>query len=471
MGPLHSIKPFPVSSKTPFFDHNGRLNETTSGRDLGVNQMNCRDHRLSRRNILTIGAACGLTLTDVFRLRSAQADQKNYESKEGKAKSVIFIFLPGGMAHQESFDPKPYAPLEYRGPMGSIETTIPGVRFGQMFQKTSKIMDKLTVIRGMTHGEAAHERGTHNMFTGYRPSPALQFPSMGSVVSHEFGPRNNLPPYVMIPNQPNTFAGTGYLSSSFAGFSLGSDPAQNGFRVRDLQLPGNVNFERFDKRRKMLDMVNDHFKKREQSDSMDAVDTFYDRAYNLVSSQKAREAFDIEKEDPKIRDQYGRNTAGARMLLARRLVEAGVRYVTLTYGGWDHHDNIDGQMKSQVPAFDQAFATLIGDLETRGLLDSTMVCLCSEFGRTPKINATAGRDHWPKVFSTVLAGGGIKRGLVYGQSNATASEPETDPLTVEDWATTIYHCMGIVADKELMAPGDRPIEIVNGGKVRTALLA
>ncbi len=134
-------------------------------------------------------------------------------------------------------------------------------------------------------------------------------------------------------------------------------------------------------------------------------------------------------------------------------------------------NNIDGQMKSQVPAFDQAFATLIGDLETRGLLDSTMACLCSEFGRTPKTNATAGRDHWPKVFSTVLAGGGIKRGLVYGQSNATASEPETDPLTVEDWATTIYHCMGIVADKELMAPGDRPIEIVNGGKVRTALLA
>ena len=433
--------------------------------------MNCRDHRLSRRNILTIGAACGLTLTDVFRLRSAQADQKHYETKEGKAKSVIFIFLPGGMAHQESFDPKPYAPLEYRGPMSSIETNVTGVRFGQMFQKTAKIMDKLTVIRGMTHGEAAHERGTHNMFTGYRPSPALQFPSMGSVVSHEFGPRNNLPPYVMIPNQPNTFAGTGYLSSSFAGFSLGSDPAQNGFRVRDLQLPGNVNMERFDKRRKLLDVVNDHFKNREKSDSMDAVDTFYNRAYSLVSSKEAREAFDIEKEDAKIRDQYGRNTAGARMLLARRLVEAGVRYVTLTYGGWDHHDNIDGAMKSQVPAFDQAFAMLIGDLETRGLLDSTMVCLCSEFGRSPKINGTAGRDHWPKVFSTVLAGGGIKGGLVYGQSNATASEPETDALGVEDWATTIYHCMGIVADKELMAPGDRPIEIVNGGKVRTALLA
>ena len=247
--------------------------------------MNCSDHRLSRRNLLTIGAACGLTLTDMFRMRSAQADQKHYESKEGKAKSVIFIFLPGGMAHQESFDPKPYAPLEYRGPMGSIETNVAGVRFGQMFQKTSKIMDKLTVIRGMTHGEAAHERGTHNMFTGYRPSPALQFPSMGSVVSHEFGPRNNLPPYVMIPNQPNTYAGTGFLSSSFAGFSLGADPAQKGFRVRDLQLPGNVNFERFDKRRKLLDVVNQHFKQREQSDSMQAVDTFYDcwAEYELAS--------------------------------------------------------------------------------------------------------------------------------------------------------------------------------------------
>lgn len=433
--------------------------------------MNCPDHFLSRRNVLTIGAACGLTLTDLFRLKSAQADQKHYESKEGTAKSVIFIFLPGGMAHQESFDPKPYAPLEYRGPMGSIETNVTGVRFGQMFQKTSKIMDKLTVIRSMTHGEAAHERGTHNMFTGYRPSPALQFPSMGSVVSHEFGPRNNLPPYVMIPNQPNTFAGTGYLSSSFAGFSLGSDPAQNGFRVRDLQLPGNVNFERFDKRRKLLDVVNDHFRQREKSDSMEAVDTFYNRAYSLVSSQKAREAFDIEKEDAKTRDQYGRNTAGARMLLARRLVEAGVRFVTLTYGGWDHHDNIDGAMKGQVPALDQGFSALISDLEARGLLDSTLVCLCSEFGRTPKINATAGRDHWPKVFSTVLAGGGVKRGLAYGQSNATASEPETDAVGVEDWATTIYHCMGIVADKELMAPGDRPIEIVDGGKVRTDLLA
>ena len=421
--------------------------------------------------MLTVGAVGGLTLADFFRIKAANADQKHYESKEGKAKSVIFIFMPGGMAHQETFDPKPYAPIEYRGPMNSIATNVDGIRINEMFKNTAKVTDKLAIIRSMTHGEAAHERGTHNMFTGYRPSPALKYPSMGSVVSHEFGPKNNLPPYVCIPNQPNEFAGTGYLSSSYAGFSLGSDPASGNFQVRDLKLPGGVNDSRFGKRRKLLDIVNTHFKETEKADSLDAMDSFYQRAYSMISSQKAREAFDINKEDPKLRDAYGRNTAGARMLLARRLVEAGVRFVTLTYGGWDMHNNIEGGIKRQVPAFDQGFAMLIKDLSDRGLLDSTMVCIASEFGRTPKINANAGRDHWPKVFSVVMAGGGVKGGMVYGSSNATASEPEEDALNVEDWATTIYNQMGIVADKELMAPGDRPIEIVDGGKVRKELLA
>ncbi len=433
----------------------------------------CSDHVLSRRNLLTIGAVggIGLTLTDFFRIKQAQADQKHYKSVEGTAKSVIFIFLPGGMAQQESFDPKPYAPLEYRGPMNSIPTKIAGERIGEMFKQTAQVTDKMTIIRSMTHGEAAHERGTHNMFTGYRPSPALQYPSMGSVVSHEFGPRNNLPPYVLIPNQTSPYQGTGYLSSSYAAFSLGADPAQNGFKVRDLELPGGVDHGRFDKRRKLLDVVNNHFRQKEKSDALDSLDSFYHRAYSLISSQKAREAFDLEKEDPKLRDAYGRNQAGARMLLARRLVEAGVRFVTMTYGGWDHHNNIDQSMKGQVPALDQGLAMLLTDLDQRGLLDSTMVCLCSEFGRTPKINQTSGRDHWPKVFSTILAGGGIKRGMIYGSSNSTASEPEDNPMTVQDWATTIYKCIGITADKELMAPGARPIEIVDGGKVRNELLA
>ena len=427
---------------------------------------------MKRRDFLHVGFAggIGLTLADYFRMKEARADQKYYETKEGPAKSMIFIYMPGGMCHQETFDPKPYAPIEYRGPMNSIATNVEGVRINEMWKQTATVADKLAICRSMTHGEAAHERGTHNMFTGYRPSPALTFPSMGSVVAHEFGPRNNLPQYVCVPNQPNQFAGTGYLSSSYAGFSLGADPASKGFKVRDLNLPGGVDDARFSTRRRVLDVVNDHFKSKEKSDSLDAVDTFYNRAYAMISSQKAREAFDIEKEDGKLRDQYGRNTAGSRLLLCRRLVESGVRFVTTTYGSWDMHNNIDGSIKGQVPQFDQAFATLIRDLDQRGLLDSTLIAIASEFGRTPKINGNAGRDHWPKVFSVVLAGGGIKQGVVYGSSNSIASEPEESPLTVEDWATTIYSRLGIVADKELMSPGDRPIEIVDGGKIRKELV-
>ncbi|MFP6901848.1 MAG: DUF1501 domain-containing protein [Opitutales bacterium] len=428
----------------------------------------CRDlpHHFSRREFMHVGliGGLGLTLPEFLRMK-AHGAQKFYESKEGVAKSVIHIYLPGGMAHQESWDPKPYAPLEYRGPLRSIPTKIPGERFSEYFKESAKIADKITVCRSMTHGEAAHERGTHNMFTGYKPSPALQFPSMGSVVSHEFGARKNLPPYVCIPGVPNEFAGSGYLSSSYGPFGLGGDPAADNFSVRDLALPGGVSENRFLKRRSMLDTVDDHFRRLEKSDALDAMDKFYKDAYSLISSKEAREAFDINKEEGKLRDQYGRNRAGQRMLLARRLVEAGVRFVSLTYGGWDNHANIKGSFERQGPELDKAFATLITDLDQRGLLDSTLVMMSSEFGRTPKINKTDGRDHWPRVFSVVLAGGGITRGQIYGSSDAFATAPEENPLSVEDLATTVYDRLGIVSDKELMAPGDRPIEIVNGGKV------
>jgi hypothetical protein len=291
------------------------------------------------------------------------------------------------------------------------------------------------------------------------------------VVSHEFGVRNNLPPYVCIPSQPTTYAGSGYLSSSFAPFSLGADPANGGFQVQDLALPGGVDDKRFTSRKSMLEAVNDHFAKTEKSDNLDAMDTFYKRAYGLISSQKAREAFDINKEDAKLRDEYGRNAAGQRMLLARRLVESGVRFVSLTYGGWDLHAGIRGGTLSQLPAFDQAFAALIRDLERRGLLDTTMIMVSSEFGRTPKINASAGRDHWPKVFSVVLAGGGLKKGVVFGTSDATASEPDEDPLSVEDLSYTVFGQLGIKGEKALMAPGARPVLVVYGGKPVKEIIA
>lgn len=432
----------------------------------------CPGSPLSRRNFLHVGylGGLGLTLDQFLRAESAAA-QTGAPARQARAQACIHIFMPGGMAHQESFDPKPFAPVEYRGEMGTTQTKLEGVVFNECLTKTAQVADQITVARAMTHGEAAHERGTHNMFTGYRPSPAITFPSMGSVVSHELGVRNNLPPYVAIPNMPTNYAGSGYLSSAYAPFSLGSDPANPGFRVQDLALPGGVSPERFTSRRNMLDAVNEHFRTREKSDNLDAMDTFYQRAYGLISSERARAAFDINAEDPKVRDAYGRNAAGQRLLMARRLVESGVRFVTLTYGGWDLHNGIVGGTRSQLPAFDQAYAALISDLRAKGMLDSTLVMISSEFGRTPKINGTAGRDHWPKVFSVVLAGGGFKKGFVYGKSDATASEPEEDGLTVEDLAHTVYTCLGIDADKRLMSPGDRPIDIVREGHTRRELLA
>ena len=428
----------------------------------------------NRRGFLQVGycGLLGLGLDEFFRMEARGVDTVGGRpSKEGKAKSIIHIFLPGGMAHQDSFDPKPLAPVEYRGEVGSIKTKVEGTFLSEYLPKTAQIADKITICRSMTHGEAAHERGTHNMFTGYRPNPSIVFPSFGSILSHEFGPRNNLPPYVCIPSMPTNFAGSGYLSSAFAPFSLGSDPANPGFTVQDLSLPGGVDTKRFTTRKTMLGAVNDHFTKKEKSDGVMAMDTFYDRAYSLISSDKAREAFNIKAEPEAIRNQYGRNEAGQRMLMARRLVGAGVRFVSLTYGGWDMHTGIKGGMAGQLPVFDQAFAALIADLDTRGLLDSTIVMVSSEFGRTPKINATAGRDHWPKVFSVVLAGGGFKRGSVYGSSDPTATEPEDDPLSVEELSMTVYNQLGIDGDKRLVAPGNRPIDIVRGGVVLKDLLA
>lgn len=430
--------------------------------------------RPSRREFLSVGALSflGFTLADLLRADAARAaDKPAGTATTPKAKSVLHIFLPGGMAHQESFDPKPFAPLEYRGSFGTIKTNT-GEAFCESVPQIAQVADKLLIVRSMTHGEAAHERGTHNMFTGYRPSPAIVFPSLGSVVSHELGPRENLPPYVCIPNQPNPYAGTGYMSSSFGPFSLGADPGQGGFKVRDLALPGGVDDNRFTRRRTALEAVNAHFAEAEKkADSVSAMGTFYEQAYSLISSQKAREAFNIDAEPAALRDEYGRNEAGQRLLMARRLVGSGVRVVAVTYGGWDFHTNIVQSTKNQMPNFDKAFAALIRDLDRTGQLNDTIVMVSSEFGRTPKINRDAGRDHWPKVFSVVLAGGGLKRGEIFGSSNATAAEPDSEPIEPPDLFATIYTLLGIDFHKRLLSPGDRPIDIVRGGKVRSGLLA
>lgn len=417
----------------------------------------------TRRDFLKVGclAGFGLTLGDFIGLRAAQAG--DLASSAPPAESAILVFLEGGISHLDSFDPKPYAPIEYRGELGTVATKTGDV-FSGLLPNLAQVADKITVIRSMTHGEAAHERGKHNMLTGYRPSPAIIYPSVGSVVSHELGPRKDLPPYVCIPAANEPFLGTGYLSSAYGPFSVGGEPVQEGFQVRDLNLAAGVDEGRMERRKTLLVAVDSHFASMEKSDVLSAMDTYYQRAYALISSPTAREAFHVAAEPPEVRDEYGRTAIGQRLLLARRLVESGVRFATVMDGGYDNHKSIKASMESQVPPLDRGLATLIRDLDRRGLLASTLVIVATEFGRSIRLNKDAGRDHWPKAFSIVLAGGGIKGGQIHGSTDARGAEPKEKPVGPENLAATLYTQLGIDPKRKLMSPGNRPIDIVRNGE-------
>jgi hypothetical protein len=407
---------------------------------------------MNRRNFIRIGGAGSISLPQLLKAQQ--------QEPQAKAKAVIQIYLPGGMSHQDSWDYKMNGTPEYRGPFNGIKTKIDNVFFGELLQNTAQISDNLTIIRSMTHGEAAHERGTHNMLTGYKPSPALQYPSFGSVINHELGGQNNLPAYVLVPNQFAPENGTGYLSTKFGAFAVGSNPEDPSFTVKDLAPTADVTQQSFNRRKSLLDAVDNHFFEKEKGvDAVKAMDSFYKSAYNMITSQQAREAFLLAKESEATKEFYGKNAAGQRFLLARRLIEAGVRMVTVSYGSWDHHSNLKQSYVQNMVNFDKAFAALITDLKQRGLLDSTLVMVTSEFGRTPKINSTNGRDHWPRVFSTVMAGGGVKRGYVHGSSDALASEPDSDPVSPADFAATMFNLMGVDTEKKLMTADLRPVQI------------
>ncbi|MHC4878503.1 MAG: DUF1501 domain-containing protein [Planctomycetota bacterium] len=446
--------------------------------------------RQSRRDFLRVGSLAigGLTLGDFFRIQSAQAEQKWYESKENTAKSVIQIVCQGGIAAQESWNPKPEAPLEYRGPFGVAKTPVPGFVLSEKMAECAKVADRMCFARSLIGGPPDHGLAMYHMLSGRRPSPAIKHPSVGAVVNHEFGSRAGLPGFISIPDSGFLgTVGTGYLSPKHGAFSVGGDPATgSGFQVRDLRLPNGIETPDFDTRRSLRDIVNGEFAKLEADPApLETMDSFYQQAYTMISSPAVRDAFDLSQESDELKKAYGfgrflenghygqpyGSQAGMRMLLARRLVEAGARFVSLTFGGWDDHTQIRENYEKRMPALDNALAMLIRDLDDRGLLDSTLVWVASEFGRTPKINASAGRDHWSRVFSTALAGGGLKRGLFYGDSDATSSESAKNPTPLEDLHATLYHLIGINSDKELMAPGDRPIEIVDGGSVIDELIA
>ena len=443
-----------------------------------------RSLAMGRRTLLRAGflGVLGLGLDDVLR---AESGGIRGASAQGRARNVIQIFLPGGCAHQESWDPKPEAPLEYRGALGVVKTVIPGVVFSQNMQRCAAIADRLTVLRGITGRIPDHGQATYHVMTGYTPTPAIQHPQMGAVVAHELGGMNHLPPWIGVPTSAPQ-AGTGYLPAKYGCFQLGTDPGKPGFRVRDVSLPGSVSEADFAKRRSLRDVVENQFRKLETDGvAQSTMDEFHHKAFGLLSSEKAQAAFSMNGEPDSVKALYGCQkykggrakqvlTVGERFVLARRLVEAGARFVTVQYegdNGWDTHTRVADYFNDAMPAFDHAFAGLITDLETRGLLDSTLVMVMTEFGRTPKVNATAGRDHHAKCFSMVLAGGGTTRGNVFGASDSIAAEPVKDAVTVEEYLATAYMLMGIDPTKRLMAPGDRPIDIIREAKIVKGILA
>lgn len=441
-----------------------------------------RSQGVRRRAALQVGVlgALGLSLGDFFR-QQAHAAVDNGPAHEGQARGVIQINLPGGLAQQESWDPKPEAPAEYRGPFGVVKTKLPGVVFSDNLPKCAQLADKFTVARSVVGKIPDHALATYHLFTGYIPSTVIDYPQMGTVLSRYFGPRKNLPPYVAIPSLNGYSGGTGYLSTKYGAFELGSDPGEKNYKVRDFTLPAGVDSQQFQRRQSARTLIETQLRKLDASrDQLDTMDEFYQRAYSLISSPDAQRAFSLDEESTAMGDLYGDYThprtrqptaIGKRLMLARRLVEAGVRFVTVTYGAFDSHVRIKDDCQGYLPALDHAVSGLLTDLDQRGLLDSTLVLVTTEFGRTPKTNQTDGRDHWARVYSMMMAGGGMTRGQIYGASDATSAEPARDAMPLEDFLFTVYHQLGINADDRLMAPGDRPIDVIRGGKLVKGVLA
>lgn len=417
-----------------------------------------------RRREFVVGSVFGLGLSDLL----AHAREPR------RATSCILVWLNGGPSHLDTFDLKPGAPREIRGSFKPVKTPLDGVHVCEHLPEIAKRLDRTTLIRTLTSPEGNHDRATHHLLTGYRPTPALVYPGVGSVVAKEAGVGKTLPNFIAVPDAPS-YAGAGYLSGAFEPFSVNSNPAKE-FRVRDLEAP--VGAERVDRRRAMLSAV-DRFAR--HAGELPARDTFLEQAFGLVTSREAREAFDLSREPAKARQRYGPTPVGQSCLLARRLVEAGTRFVTVNDGGWDTHEDAVQRLagffnrgrriyRGKLPDLDQAYSALLDDLQERGLLESTLVVLMGEFGRTPKLNSRGGRDHWPRANFALLAGGGVKRGGVVGKTDAYGELPDERPVHPGDLLATVYHLLGVDPETEYRTGTGRPVKVLaKGDVVREAL--
>lgn len=420
---------------------------------------------MRRRDFLRMGglAPFGLSLAGLLGWEKANAVSLN--SLRPRAKSVLLVFLGGGISHHDTFDPKPDAVEEIRGKYSTIPTSVPGLRVTELLPKTARIMNKVCLIRSGTHENDHHETATNWVLSGRFGSPFGDYPAMGAVVAHETGFSGQVPPYVAVPRNPSftwELGKSSWLGGRYESFKTG-DPNSKEFKVRDLHLAGGTAAPVLERRRSLLQAVDTLAGRIQGNDQLATYDEFSRKAAEILTSSGAQQAFAIEREDESTRDAYGRSEFGQSCLLARRLVESGVRFVTVNYGGWDHHAKIFDNLEKKMPVFDQAFSALIVDLEQRGLLDETLVLCMGEFGRTPKINKDAGRDHWGRAGSLLFAGAGAAGGRVIGASDRDGALVTDRPVRPADVAYTVYESLGIDPRKRLLTPEGRPVEILDEG--------
>lgn len=418
-----------------------------------------------RRDFLKLGVfgGTGLSLAGYLRMAEAGAVRPGTGPGMGQATAAIHINLGGGPSHLDTFDLKPDAPSESRGEFDPIPTNVPGVEICEHLPLLARCADRFAVLRGVSHSLAAHELGTKYLNTGNRPLPSLAYPGYGAVVSKELNGPPDLPPFVAIPNTPQV---AGFLGVEYAPFSTQTAPrAGRTFNVRGISLGRGLTIAEIERRRDLLENLDRTFEGLESSDLVNGLDRFSQRAYDIISSPRSREAFDIGKESPGIANLFPENPFAQSCLLATRLVEAGVRFVSVSHGGWDtHNDNFNRLKNRQLPELDGAVAGVFTALAEKGLLETTVVFVSGEFGRTPKINARAGRDHFPRAMCVLLGGGGIRGGQVVGASDATGSCPLTDPgMTPDDVAASFYRALGIDPSTEYQTNTGRPVMIVRDG--------
>ncbi|TWT93968.1 DUF1501 domain-containing protein [Stieleria varia] len=446
---------------------------------MATSWRNCEG--IARRDCLRLGLGGLISggLTGALRARAHANDSFTQVPSEREADACILVWLDGGPSHYETFDPKPDAPVEIRGSFPPIRTQTSGVYFSQPMQKLAAMSDDLAIVRSIRHDQGNHGAGNHYMMTGAPPripvgcGAFVSFhPSLGSVAAQQIGAPHGIPAYFSLPSMSRS-GGPNFLGSQYAPFVVPDDPNSSSFRVRDVTIPTGLTADRFGSRQDIRQRIDTMMRLNDPAvaDPVVAMDRFYQQSLQIISSPQAQAAFDIHQESNEVREAYGRNSFGQRALLARRLVGAGVPFVTLYHGGWDHHVSIFEELEKKLPPFEATVAALIADLKQTGMLERTLVVVLGEFGRTPKINERGGRDHWSNAMSVMFAGGGVRGGQIVGATDKQGYSAVERVLSPENFVSTIYRKLGIDPGQTMHTPEGRPVHLVSDATPIMELMA